>query len=111
MFEISKELLSEVLNCDVDKYTIVSSSEITQIRIWKKDTEMWNYISYDIHHLAHKCKEWANKQGYSMSVHQSEFSGYVVELNYGFSIVDFHNKLEVEAIIKASEWILKEIKK
>lgn len=121
MIEISKELLSEVLNCDVDKYTIVSSSEITQIRIWKKDAEMWDYRSCDIHHLAHKCKEWAINKGYVLRI------CYVLENDtrelcfvettllksdqYLSDYYDMDSNTEVEAIIKACEWILKEIKK
>ena len=120
---ISKELLSEVLDYDVDKYTIVSSSEITQIRIWKKDAEMWDYRSYDIYHLAHKCKEWAwNNFGLNIFIEKHTFDLYEASIK----ICRFNNKLgsynsfcsyypkektEVEAIIKACEWILKEIKK
>lgn len=123
MIEISKELLSEVLNCNVDKYTIVSSTEITQIRIWKKDAEMWDYRSYDIYHLAHKCKEWAwNNFGLNIFIEKHTFDLYEASIK----ICRFNNKFgsynsfcsyypkentEVEAIIKACEWILKELKK
>ena len=118
---ISKELLSEVLNCDVDKYIIVSSSEITQIRIWKKDTEMWDYRGYDIHYLAHKCKEWALVKGYIIKSEpydyneDSTFSGgyfYITRVNNMYSCPNCGaNKTEVQAVIDACEWILKELKK
>ena len=110
---ISKELLSEVLDYDVDKYTIVSSTETTQIRIWKKDAEIWDYRSYDIYHFAHKCKEWAFNKGIIL------VSGYYPNGNVYCStnniLKGIFNEsradIEVEAIIKACEWILKEIKK
>lgn len=109
MIEISKELLSEVLNCDVDKYTIVSSTEITQIRIWKKDAEMWDYRSYDIYHLAHKCKEWARDK-YDITISSSLYKNYAKSWDISNN-KSYTADTEVEAIIKASEWILKEIKK
>lgn len=118
---ISKELLSEVLDYDVDKYTIVSSTEITQIRIWKKDAETWDYRSYDIHYLAHKCKEWIINKGYVLKL------CYVLENDtrelcfiettllksnqYSSDYYDMDSKTEVEAVIKACEWIYKELNK
>ena len=65
--------------------------------------------SIEINAFFFKCKEWAFNNGYSISTHQSELSGYIVELRCGWSVIDFHNKFEPEAIIKACEYILREI--
>jgi hypothetical protein len=60
--------------------------------------------------LAFKCKEWAYGKGYGISVHTSEISGYIVVINCGFDVTDFHNTSELEAIFKACEFILTKIK-
>ena len=65
--------------------------------------------SIEINSFFFKCKEWAFNKGYSISTHQSELSGYILELRWGWSVIDFHNKFEPEAIIQACEWALKEI--
>lgn len=61
------------------------------------------------HCLSNKCKEWAFSKGYSISIHQSEISGYIAEVHCGWSVTDFHSRFEPEAIIKCCEWVLKEI--
>lgn len=116
MIEISKELLSEVMNYNVDKYTIVSCNETTQIRIFKKDAEMWDYKSYDIHHMAHKCKEWALSKDYHINTSEDRFNNYLYlykmfKDDFGYSIdknsgVQFDSNDYINDLIKACEWIL-----
>ena len=127
MIKISKELLSEVLENEIVRFEIVSTKRITQIRIWYKDTELHLYESWDIYHLAHKCKEWAF-YAYKISVssfksgsfYLKEFnqikdnSEYWVELDNAsidceININDsgiFKSYSEPEAIFKACQWIL-----
>jgi hypothetical protein len=103
---ISKELLSEVCNTDLT-YMGKITLEDNSICLWDNRESSDIYMSWNIYELTHICKEWAIKKGYGISVHSSEISGYIVEINYGFDITDFHNISEPEAIFKACEWILK----
>ena len=104
MSMISKELLSEVLGGEVIQLNNISEVYGVHYEIQKMDGIKLQNIN--IHELAHKCKEWANSQGYGLSVHTSEISGYIVEINYAFDITDFHNTSEPEAIFKACQWVL-----
>lgn len=114
MIEISKELLCKVLENDICKYTIVSTAKTTQIRAWKKDAEMWDYRSYDIHYLAHKCKEWAFSKKYELvsypSILWKDYQCIAIDRD-GNRTEPFREDNEVQAIIKACEWLLKEINK
>lgn len=126
--EISKELLSEVLfggrvqitgfgingaKLDYSLYCSINEKDGTEFNkdipdnYYVKKSNIYEYIN--IYELAHKCKEWAFNKGYSISIHQSEISGYIAEIHCGWSVIDFHNKFEPEAIIKACEYILREI--
>ena len=114
--EISKELLSEVLENEVVKFKIVSTKRITQIRIWYKHTECYMYESWDIYHLAHKCKEWALSKGHYISLIIDEDDKtkcrYVLNLSWNdgyevdFVIASEPYDTEPEAIFKACEYIM-----
>ena len=113
---ISKELLSEVLENEVVKFKIVSTKRITQIRIWYKDTEWHMYESWDIYHLAHKCKEWALSKGHYISLIIDEDDKtkcrYVLNLSWNdgyevdFVLASEPYDTETEAIFKACEYIM-----
>lgn len=62
------------------------------------------------HCLSNKCKEWAIKNHYGISVHASEFVGYIVEIQSGFSITDFQYATEPEAMFKATSYIMEQLK-
>ena len=110
---ISKELLSEVLE-----------REVTDFEYW--DNNEYRCTAYfdgfrqrfflNIYELAHKCKEWIINKGYVLKL------CYVLENDtrelcfiettllrsnqYSSDYYDIDSKTEVEAVIKACEWIL-----
>lgn len=110
MIEISKELLSEVLGFDVVKIEIKDNildfdCAFDAVVIVKK---------INIYELAHKCKEWALNKNYIL------LSSIEIDCSYCDISFIINNKArhklitgasEIEAIFKACEWILKEIKK
>lgn len=112
---ISNELLSEVLgfevkgNISVSKaYDYINGDELD----W--DELCFDGISYPIHYIAHKCKEWATLQGYFINTgnrcdgtnRYDVFCGdasldYECDCDYLNAIFD----TEPEAIFKACQWI------
>ena len=98
---VSKELLSEVFEQEIRfiKYVANNTYEVH----FEKPIRL-KYIIINIYELAHKCKEWANKQGYWAN------SGY--DNKYYCMLKDmpdnqwFYADTEVEAIFKACQWIL-----
>ena len=72
----------------------------------------------NIYELAHKCKEWAFKQGYELfsrilSNDNQPFGNcvvYRVEADLEESLHIVNDNTEQEAIFKACEWILKEMR-
>lgn len=120
---ISKELLSEVLNitavCDDISNIELTANTITFIEdYWDEDEGSGFYRSHsiNIYELAHKCKEWANKQGYKKvysGIYESTDQGsmYICILDSNdTNCKDFWADTEVEAIFKACEWILTNVK-
>ena len=109
MIEISKELLSEVLGYKVDYIAGVGETYVGF------HTEMGG-TNINIYELAHKCKEWANKQGYKKvysGIYESTDQGsmYICILDSNdTNCKDFWADTEVEAIFKACEWILANVK-
>lgn len=120
---ISKKLLSEVFNEKVLSYNVINKTEII-VQFFEHDEVI------NIYELAHKCKEWAFKNGFCIS-----------EIDYLFSlskpnepdfranvwcILDNHKALlnqtpekpcayfdeptQNEAIFKACEWIMENTK-
>ena len=61
--KISKELIKNVFNYDIDGFQIIGTDKSTQLRVWSKGCEFHLYDSWDVHHFAFKCKEWAFKNG------------------------------------------------
>lgn len=125
---ISKELLSEVLGFGVYQSIRKDEYAYNDIKLNIINTELlYDYVN--IYELAHKCKEWANYYGFFLYPARAFEYTFV---QYGCAIMkpkynagsfaglfgvdryderDYLAETEVEAIIKASEWILKEIKK
>ena len=132
MIEISKELLSEVL--DIEVTNIRSTSYPNCLCYETANEEVRKHFSptlpvINVYELAHKCKEWANYYGFFLYPARAFEYTFV---RYGCAIMkpkynagsfvglfgvdkyderDYLADTEIEAIIKASEWILKEIKK
>ena len=135
--EISKELLSEVLGEDVrlGVYNIIDNDGVPQkynMKITLNGTTLhyWRYYKewddgstmvscrINIYELAIKCKDWILSKGYYFNIYSFNFSGnteqeHRVRLLIGNDVVYWGNdsceETEVEAIILASEWVLKEI--
>lgn len=121
--KISKELIKNVFNYDIDGFQIVGTDKITQLRVWKKGCEFHLYDTWDIHHFAFKCKEWASNLGYQIISGLSDEQAYREDYEQAYSAVFWHegddlhrtykNELflacsEQDAIIKACEWVIKE---
>ena len=104
--EISKELLSEVLNLKVVSHSLLNklnnSFDINYMQL--KDNPYTRSMPINIYEFAFKCKEWVNKQEYWAN------SGY--DNKYYCMLRDmpdnqwFYADTEVEAIFKACEFIL-----
>ncbi len=101
---ISKELLSEVLKFDISHMTTKIDGHVYY--------RIKNRYSGDIsmYELAHKCKKWANKQGYTLTVVYAPdiTMVYPMEIITGERLPFVKADTEPEAIFKACEWILKE---
>ena len=123
--KISKELIKNVFNYDIDSFQIVGTDKSTQLRVWKKGCEFHLYDSWDIHHFAFKCKEWAMNKSYQIISGLSDEPAHRKQDEKAYAKVlwyegdDVHREYkdmyfmantEIEAVIKASEYILKSIK-
>ena len=114
--EINEDLLSEVLELKrIDKIYI--EDNILYFCELNK--------GINIYELAHKCKEWAMKKGFQIISGLSDEPAYrssdekaYAKINYysedeignrEYKDMYFMANSEVEAVIKASEWILKEL--
>lgn len=102
---ISKELLEKVLDFTSGNVFI------KEIETRNNDIEYlcnvggWNLLN--IYELAHMCKEWANKYVTNIG------SGYDKDKEIYWCICNngefqFYENTELEAVIKACEWILKQ---
>ena len=116
---ISKELLSEVLKEKTDKPNMISD-DLLAYGVDDEDynTELLKYKEINIYELAHKCKEWALKHIIDKEIQSTgcAITSWIISNGKGKArilIIDksFIANTEVEVIIKACEWILKEIKK
>lgn len=113
MIEISKELLSEVFGVNIDENDIYIKNNYTYYSYCRCDNE-WINASSNIYEFAHKCKEWALSKGYYLHSHIKEDNEcwcIVKSLDNITRQFSCEMDTESEAIIKACQWILKEIKK
>ena len=120
---ISKELLSEVFGQEV-KFIRYIANNTYEVHFEKPIRLKYQIIN--IYELAHKCKEWALSQGFSLSsskpivandegnqVFNYWWCAYLHEINKesfeGPAMATFNNfnsEIEPEAIFKACQWIL-----
>ena len=110
--EISKELLSEVLNLKVVRHgslnKLNNSFDITYMPL-EYDTHTRSMPINIYEFVFVKCKEWVLKQGYRIIIDCSKDTKVGIRiLKSGRDVYSNENKSEVEAIVKACEWILKE---
>lgn len=114
---ISKELLSEILGVMVESIHI--SNNVSEINY---TVSMGGYKYINIHELAFLCKEWAYKNGTAIAstfYPDKKLDGtnmpdcYCMTAKVG-KIFTYDNIFEAdtepEAIFKACQWILKEMK-
>ena len=110
---ISKELLSEVLEENISEvYKIGSNPNFKQNTLLFKLYGCGELCNINIYELAHKCKEWASKQYYSVMSgwEMTHWGGayHVVLYKNPNSILFSMSTIETEpeAIFKACQWIL-----
>lgn len=116
---ISKELLNEVLNTEAASVSIIGNTVNYVVKNYEtqEDDELV-YIdlgaNINIYELTHKCKIWAEMQGYVLIEY-----GLCVEIyktQYPFEKVykqkDLCTELfKTDRIVECCEWILKEVSK
>ena len=119
---ISKELLSEVLKDKLKEeyngsYDFICNGVVNLERnevsstLGFYDSELDFFIN--IYELAYKCKEWALRKNYILASESNTYGG-ICNMSISSMDVDvFYNiqsttraNTEVEAVIKACEWIL-----
>ena len=105
--KISKELLSEVLNYEVDVFLGINKNEI-DYTCCRDENEGYIDISINLYEFAFKCKEWARDK-YNITISSALYSNYAESWNVDKD-KSYTAKTEVEVIIKACEWVLKEAK-
>ena len=123
---ISKELLSEVLNASIYYMEMQSKNIIVH---YDKGMPLMYDDSINIYELAHKCKEWALIRGYSLlsgrpivrdeegtQVFNYWYNCYIWEIDENSidsptqnTKIETNSETEPEAIIKACEYVLKEL--
>ena len=111
---ISKELLSVVL--DIPLQHIRYNGTTNHYKIFKENLFNWNSGDYgrwsnleiNIYELAHKCKEWALTKGYF--IYSTNELSFIKTFSLE-TIETFSNgkDTEIECILKACEYILKEL--
>lgn len=120
--EISRELLSKVLN--IPKENIVDIYIDGNYLLIQKDNN--RVEEHNIYEFTFKCKEWAINKGYQIisglydePAYRSKAKKAYAKINhyYGDGFYNLKNKdniiianIEIEAVIKASEYVLKDIK-
>ena len=117
--EISKELIIKVMDIKYPFSDIQLNSNI--LSWWREDVFFEETMKINIYEFAFKCKEWALNKGYTIESHtnRSCLSGNnyeyfsIAKIFKGTSsmrINTIEENTEVEAIIKACEWILEQSK-
>ena len=108
--KISKELLSEVLNYEVDAFLGINKNEI-DYTCCRDENEGYIDISINLYEFAFKCKEWAENKGYIIFSKNKECLVYSIDEVY--DVIECLNQYEdyfeadseVQSIIKACNWI------
>lgn len=115
--EISKELLEQVLD-----YAIIKNSKIDDdinVKVhFKNYQNRYEDDKINIYELAHKCKEWAFKEGFVIRTYYFDSARFenkkmcnatVGKRKIG-DVYTFCFDTEPEAIFRACEWILEQKK-
>lgn len=109
--KISKELLSEVLKLEVVKHSLYNKRNNTfNITYMQSDDSLKSrWMPINICEFAFKCKEWAYST-YGIMIQSYPYCGKGrADAIKGLEIDEvFKENTELEAIIEACEWILKE---
>ena len=102
--EISKELLSEVLNLNITYIERCNDSIIYKISVYDREEEI------NIYKFAFLCKEWALTKGYF--IYSTNELSFIKTFSLE-TIETFSNgkDTEIECILKACEWVLNKEKK
>ena len=106
--KISKELLSEVLNYEVDVFLGINKNEI-DYTCCRDENEGYVDISINLYEFAFKCKEWAFKNKYKIQSQINESNkghSHITKKNDDCWAKGFFEDTEIEVIIKACEFIL-----
>ena len=110
---ISKELIKNVLEKETENLSDDFSFDTMDNYIIFADEGEWAG-EVNIYEFAYKCKEWALKKGSYINCFYNEFWWDRVEEKYTADIPNkrksFYEDTEIEAIIKACNWILEEVK-
>ncbi len=121
--KISKELLSEVLNYEVDAFLGINKNEI-DYTCCRDENEGYVDISINLYEFAFKCKEWILSQKNKDCFYIADQFSLNIEsqmgvINYFWCVLlknnsrvspEFKADSEIETIIKACNWILEQNK-
>ena len=109
--KISKELLSEALNCEVDAFLGINKNEI-DYTCCRDENAGYIDISINLYEFAFTCKEWAENKGYIIFSKNKECLIYSTDEVY--DVIEclsqyedyFEANTAIESIVKACNWIL-----
>ena len=105
---ISKELLSVVLKKrPIDILRFGKETELGKEWIEAGYSKSGNIGAFNIHELAHMCKEWSYCKRYFLSTGKDIMGYFCLDRERSRSFIA---DTEPEAIFKACEWILKQQK-
>ena len=101
--KISKELMSEVLNYEVDAFLGINKNEI-DYTCCRDENEGYIDISINIYEFAFKCKKWLLKNNIAFTLNY--YNDNSVQFYCEKYHLDIESSSEIETIIKSCEWIL-----
>ena len=107
---ISKELISAVFNEPIYEFKINGVDVLYKVGNKNK----WQEKLINIYEFAHLVKEWINNQKYSFNICYRD--GWwdrlekIVHIDFYYNNKSFEADTEPEAIFKAGEWVLNNIK-
>ena len=117
--KISKELLSEVLNYEVDVFLGINKNEI-DYTCCRDENEGYIDISINLYEFAFKCKEWIINKEYHINTSEDSINNYIylykmVKNDIGYEIdkskgVQFDSKGYIINLFEACNWILEQNK-
>ena len=116
--KISTELASAVLGKEVTKCSLINKARNSINITYFEDKEDFNAIcrEWSMYEFAFKCKEWAKNKEYivhSSPTQKIEHTAIVQSFDFNkfyYGENQFYALTEVEAIIKACEWVLEQNK-